>query len=146
MDKDALNRCEVDVKKFLTSQNKEALKNDETFSEKEKDMSYNEDAKNENINTCYHTYSKLQDYVYNFENDEFYNIQLSRNRHKSEVDMHSFEMEKSELKKKELVKTFEKDNDNTSSLYFTEVIKSIDTTGKEKNQIHNKLFRTKALN
>jgi len=49
-----------------------------------------------------------------------------------DVDMHNSKMEKSEFEEKKSVKTFEKGNDNNPSLYYTEVIKSMDT-GKEKD-------------
>lgn len=144
-DKDALNKCEVHVNNFLMSKNKQLLEKDETFPKKEKNMSYNEDVENENINMCYHTYSKLQDCVYNYEeNDEFYNIPLSKDMNKRDVDMHDSKLKKSKSEKNQLVKTLEKDNDNNPSLDFT--TKSVDKVDKEKNHIHNKSLHAKTFN
>lgn len=140
VDKNALNRCEINVKKILTFENEQALK-DETFSKKEEHINAN--IENKNINICYHT-SKSQDCVCNYkENDEFCNIQLLKDTNKQDVDTHDSKLENSKFERKILVKTFEENNDNNPNLDFNVgVIKSVNII-EEKNQIYNKSFRAK---
>ncbi|XP_032688990.1 uncharacterized protein LOC116852589 [Odontomachus brunneus] len=144
IDKDALNKSEMDMNDFLIFRRKEdvdSLKDEKTFLISKRKKNLNEYI-NRNTNVCYRIYPKLQDCTHNVnENFECNNIQLSEDMDKVDINISIQTLEpmesKSKRRRSESNKMLEY-GDNYSLNVFVEPNTEPMDTNREESQLLNK--------
>lgn len=153
IDKDTLNKNEVDMNDILVFRRKEGidlLKEEKTFvtSKRKKNLNDNEHMKNRNINVCHQIYSKLQDCTYNIDqNLECSNTHLSEDMSKVDINVSAQNLEPKELrpKRNESNKMLDYSDICSFKIFADSNAESVDIN-KEKTQILDKQSPTDILN